>query len=127
MAIDQIQERVTALVRRYPKDLEHKLTDELQNFKLIYLTDFGIQTWKRHFPILMWFYGYFPRFPRCNSKCRTLPPGKRIENVLRTTICHDTLSSVGVLAVDTELAENTNLDNVVNEFALNKARMRETV
>lgn len=49
---------------------------------------------------------------------------KRVKNVLRATMCQDRLSRLGVLAVEQELAKNTNLDCVINDFATKKARKR---
>lgn len=47
---------------------------------------------------------------------------KRVKNVLRSTMCQNRLSSLGVLAVEKELAKNTNLDAVIDDFTMKKAR-----
>lgn len=38
------------------------------------------------------------------------------------TMYQDRLSSLGVLAVEKEIAKNTNLDSVIDDFASKKAR-----
>lgn len=53
---------------------------------------------------------------------RCLSALARIKNVLRSTICQNHLSSLGVLAVETELVRKTNFDNAINLFASQKAR-----
>lgn len=39
MQINQIRERATALVQRYPKDMEDELIDVFESLKSIYLTE----------------------------------------------------------------------------------------
>lgn len=46
----------------------------------------------------------------------------RVKNVLRSTICQDRLSNVGVLAVETDLAREANLDTIIDELSMKKAR-----
>jgi hypothetical protein len=43
---------------------------------------------------------------------------KKNENDLRAAISQDKLSSLGVLTVEKVLAKNTNLDDIINEFAM---------
>jgi hypothetical protein len=136
MTIDQIQEKSAALVQRYPKDLD-ELTDELQSLKLIYSANFGektlspmdllnaIKTLKLEnlFPNITVALRIFITIPATVASAeRSFSVLKRVKNVLRATMCQDRLSSLGVLAVEQELAKNTNLDCVINDFATKKAR-----
>lgn len=45
---------------------------------------------------------------------------KSIKNILRTIVCRNRLSSLGILAMDTELAKKIILDGVINDFARKK-------
>lgn len=40
----RVEEKVTALEKRYAKDLRNELTDEFKNFKWIYSADFSEKT-----------------------------------------------------------------------------------
>lgn len=54
---------------------------------------------------------------------RSLLMLKRIENILRMATYRDKSSSLGLLAVDTELVKNI-LNNALNDFALKRAKTR---
>lgn len=133
MTTDQIQEKTSALVKRYPEDLG----DELQSLKLIYSANFGEKTlspWdflnaiktsnlENLFPNLIVALRIFITIPASAASAeRSFSVLKRVKNVLRATMCQDRLSSLGVLAVEKELAKNTNLDAFINDFAMKKAR-----
>jgi len=128
MTIDQIQEKTTRLVKQYPKDLGDELTDELQSLRLIYSANFGEKTlspWdllnarktsnlENLFPNLTVALRIFITIPATVASAeRSLSVLKRVKNVLRSTMCQNRLSSLGVLAVEKELAKNTNLDAVI--------------
>ena len=137
MTIDQIQEKTTRLLKQYPKDLGDELTDELQSLKLIYSANFGEKTlspWdllnaiktsnlENLFPNLTVALRIFITIPATVASAeRSFSVLKRVKNVLRSTMCQNRLSSLGVLAVEKELAKNTNLDAVIDDFAMKKAR-----
>lgn len=137
MTIDHIQEKTTRLVKQYPKDLGDELTDELQSLKLIYSANFGVKTlspWnllnaiktsnlENLFPNLTVALRIFITIPATVASAeRSFSVLKRVKNVLRSTMCQNRLSSSGVLAVEKELAKNTNLDAVIDDFAMKKAR-----
>lgn len=47
---------------------------------------------------------------------------KRIKNYLRSTMCQMRLTSLGTLAVESELAKQVNFDVIIESFANKKAR-----
>ena len=47
---------------------------------------------------------------------------KRIKNYLRSTMCQMQLTSLGTLAVESELAKQVNFDVIIESFANKKAR-----
>ncbi|KAL4153194.1 hypothetical protein QTP88_001027 [Uroleucon formosanum] len=137
MTIDQIQEKTTRLVKQYPKDLGDELTDELQSLRLIYSANFSEKTlspWdllnaiktsnlEKLFPNLTVALRIFITIPATVANAeRSFSVLKRVKNVLRSTMCQNRLSSLGVLAVEKELAKNTNLDAVIDDFTMKKAR-----
>ncbi|KAL4154039.1 hypothetical protein QTP88_001872 [Uroleucon formosanum] len=103
-----IQEKTTRLVKQYPKDLGDELTDELQSLRLICIFS------------QLWIFITIPA--TVASAERSFSVLKRVKNVLRSTMCQNRLPSLGVLAVEKELAKNTNLDAVIDDFAMKKAR-----
>jgi len=136
MTIDQIQKKSAALVQRYLKDLD-ELTDELQSLKLIYSANFGektlspmdllnsIKTLKLEnlFPNITMTLIVFITIPATVASAeRSFSVLKRGKTILRANMCQDRLSSLGVLDVEQELAKNTNLNFVINDFATKKAR-----
>lgn len=137
ITVDQMQIKATALVQRYPKDLGKELYDELHSLKLVYSANFGEKTLspldllnkikslnlETIFPNLTVALRIFATIPATVSSAeRSFSVLNRVKNVLRSTMCQDRLSSLGVLAVETELVKQTNLDNIIDEFALKKAR-----
>lgn len=113
------------------------MTDELQSLKCIYLASFGEKTLlllnllnaikilklENVFPYLtvaLWIFITIPATVASAKLSFSVP--KRVKNVLRATISQDRLSSLRVLAVEHELAKNTNLDGVIDDFASKKAR-----
>ena len=48
----------------------------------------------------------------------------RVKNVLRSTMCQDRLSNLGLLCVEAELARKVDLEVVIQEFAQKKARKK---
>lgn len=134
---NEIQEQAGALVQRYPKDLGDDLSDELQSLKLIFSSNFGdkiispidllnkIKTLNLEtlFPNLSVALRIFATIPATVASAeRSFSVLNRVKNVLRSTMCQDRLSSLGVLAVETELVKHTNLDSIIDEFAQKKAR-----
>lgn len=134
---DQIQEQATVLVHRYPKDLGDELCDELHSLKLVYSANFGektlspldllnkikcfnLETLFSNITVALRIFATIPA--TVASAERSFSVLNRVKNVLRSTMCQDRLSSLGVLAVETDLVKQTNLDNIIDEFALKKAR-----
>ena len=46
----------------------------------------------------------------------------RVKNVLRSTMSQDRLTSLGVLAIECQLARQLNFDKIIDDFASRKAR-----
>jgi len=121
MTTDQIQEKTTRLVKQYAKDLGDELADELQSLKLMYSANFGEKTLSPYnaiktsnlenlFHNLTLALKIFITIPATvTSAERFFSVLKRVKNVLRATMRQDKLSSLEVLAVEKELAKNTNL------------------
>ncbi|KAF0754583.1 zinc finger MYM-type protein 1-like [Aphis craccivora] len=132
----RFKKKTTRLVKQYPKDLGYELTDELQSLKLIYSANFGEKTlspWnilnaiktsnlENLFLNLTVALRIFITIPATVASAeRSFSVLKRVTNVLRS-MCQNRLSSLGVLAVEKEIAKNTNLDAVIDGFAMIKAK-----
>lgn len=49
---------------------------------------------------------------------------KRVNNVLRSTMTQQRLSSLGVLAVEAQLAKTIDMDEAIDDFSVRKARRK---
>lgn len=56
-----------------------------------------------------------------SSRISTL---KRLKNVLRSTMTQQRISSLGVLAVEAQLAKTIDMDGAIDDFAVRKARRK---
>ncbi|XP_011172262.3 zinc finger MYM-type protein 1-like [Solenopsis invicta] len=137
MLKDEIEKRATNLVRKYSIDLQYELVNEAEDLKTIYVANFGEETLQPLellnalqkmnlaclFPNLCIALRIFLTIPATVASAeRSFSTLKRVKSVLRSTMSQDRLSSLGVLAVEAELARQVNMESLINDFASKKAR-----
>lgn len=137
MPDDLIETKSAELVQRHQKDLGTDLLEELVSLKQIYEANFGGKTLlpfellkkiklfnlESLFPNLTVALRIFATIPATVASAeRSFSVLNRIKNVLRSTMCQNRLSSLGVLAVEMDLVKRANVDRIIDEFASRKAR-----
>ncbi|XP_029159619.1 uncharacterized protein LOC114940757 [Nylanderia fulva] len=128
MLNDEIEKRATNLVDKYSTDLQYELVD----LKTVYVANFGEEALQPLellnalqktnlaclFPNLCIALRFFLTIPATVASAeRSFSTLKRVKSVLRSTMSQDRLSSLGVLAVEAELARQVNMKSLINDFA----------
>uniref|UniRef100_A0A8D8RCD6 Zinc finger MYM-type protein 1 n=2 Tax=Cacopsylla melanoneura TaxID=428564 RepID=A0A8D8RCD6_9HEMI len=139
-----IEKNTELLIRSFPNDLDIEIVDELKNMKMVYSANFGGESGETiqplellnkllemklntHFPNIVLPLRIFLTIPATSAGAeRAFSHLKQVKNVLRSTMCQNRLSSLGVLAVEHKLARKANLQKIIEDFASNKARRKIT-
>jgi len=138
MSDGDIEKKASDLATIYDVDLDHpELIKELKDLKTIYDTNLGKNTlipWQllnslksnnidELYPNVVTALRIFLTIPSTVASAeRSFSHLKRVKSVLRSTMCQDRLSSLGVLSVEAGLARTINLETVIGDFARKKAR-----
>lgn len=133
----EIEKQSLKLIANYPTDFSEDLVDELKNLKTVYSANLGkedlpplalinaLQEYQLEelFPNLIIGLRIFLTIPATVASAeRSFSTLKRVKSVLRSTMCQDRLSSLGVMAVEQDLVRKCNIDSVINDFVRKKAR-----
>lgn len=134
----EIKNKTTDLVRKYSTDLQQEeLVDEINGLKSIFVANFGHETMQplelinalqkanltRLFPNLCIAIRIYLTIPATVAGAeRAFSVLKRIKNVMRSTMCQDRLSSLGILSVEAQLAKEINVEAIIEDFASKKIR-----
>jgi len=139
MTESEIKLKSRNLVLKYNDDLQEDLVDELQSLKIVYATNFGHKQLNplellnhlhktnlaNMFPNLCIALRIFLTIPATVASAeRSFSTLKRVKNVLRSTMTQQRLSSLGVLAVEAQLAKTIDMDEAIDDFAVRKARKK---
>ena len=133
----EVEEKVKFFVSQYAGDVSSELVQEILHLKAIHTSNLGEKPLN---PIYLLNKlaetSLMGLFPNCCVALRiycTLPVTVaqaersfsvliRIKNYLRSTMCQMRLTSLGTLAVESELAKQVNYDVLIESFANKKAR-----
>lgn len=138
----EIEIQASNLISKYSTDISDDLLDELKNLKTVYIANFGTETLpplkllntikkfklSHIFPNVMIGLRIFLTIPATVASAeRSFSTLKRVKSVLRSTMCQDRLSSLGVLAVEQDLVRKCDVDTVIDRFVRRKARKAITL
>lgn len=137
MTDQEIEHRASALLQEYERDMQEELIDELKQLKILYTANLGnndltaldllnaihIADLAQLFPNLMIGLRIFLTIPASvASNERSFSTLKRVNSVFRSTQTQGRLSSVGVLAVETEVARGLDILTLIDKFVNAKTR-----
>ena len=148
MSPDEISSAADCLVRFYPDDLENSLEGELLQFSALLqsfeTSDTGNNIEPKQSKEIMMYLllknrditQTFPnveivlRIYHCMlvSNCtgeRSFSKLKRIKNELRNRTSQDRLNMLSLLSIEHELLQSVSFTDVINDFAMSKARKRQ--
>ena len=133
-----VRERAARLSSTYPTDLDASLADELMQFTHFVSSDTytspaqllqileknGLKT---TFPNVYVALKMFLTLPVSNCEGeRSFSVLKRVKNVLRTTMSQTRLSALSLLAIEHEVVESLDFEDIVHQFAYLKSRKKPT-
>lgn len=134
---DDITEQATTLQEFYEGDIDIELVQELKQLKILYTASFGTNMLgaldllnsihqaglSQLFPNIVIALRIFLTIPASVASAeRSFSVLKRVKNVLRSTMAQGRLSSLGVLAVETEMARTINIEGLIDRFVEMKSR-----
>ena len=133
-----LEKQAYILLERFPEEFSFSLVSELHDFQTLYFCTGGINTTGGVVEYLSYLVNtelcdLYPQFEILIRLFITLPIGiasaersfstlRRIKNYLRSTMGQKRLSNLALLAIEHKIAENLNLDTVISEFSMKKAR-----
>ena len=130
----EVEEKAKFFVAQYAGDVSSELVQEIMHLNAIHTSNLGEKPFN---PIQLLNAlaetSLMVIFPNCCVALRTLPVTvaeaersfsvlKRIKNYLRSTMCQMRLTSLGTLAVESELAKQLDFNEIIETFANKKAR-----
>ncbi|KAK0156467.1 Zinc finger MYM-type protein 1 [Merluccius polli] len=131
-----LRKRASALSSSYPGDLDTALAEELIQFRSFVSTEQdktpanvlqvvlknGLQT---TFPNVFVALRLFLTLPVSNCEGeRTFSKLKQIKNELRTTMVQKRLTSLSLMAIESDLVRELDFDDLISEFAMKKSRKK---
>lgn len=131
-----LRKRASALSSSYPGDLDTGLADELIQFRSFVSTEQdktpanllqvvlknGLQT---TFPNVFVALRLFLTLPVSNCEGeRTFSKLKQIKNELRTTMVQKRLTSLSLMAIESDLVRELDFEDLISEFAMKKSRKK---
>ena len=134
---EELRSKAGALCEKYSADISEDFVTEMLQLKAIHTANLGEKRLSpldllnslhgmrldALFPNIMAVLRIFCTLPVSVAQAeRSFSTLARVKNVLRSTMCQDRLTSLGVLAVEAPLAKSINLDAVIEHFADSKAR-----
>ena len=134
---EEIQISARKLSQEYSVDISDELHEELLHLKSIHIANLGnsalgplqllnkLRELKLHalFPNLLVVLRIFCTIPVTVAQAeRSFSTLSRIKDVMRSTMCQDRLNSLGILAIEAQLARSIDYSSIIELFANRKAR-----